>query len=589
MAYVDEGNQVIRDLGYNITGNTQIVGNNSPFSIGFSFLSGYYLYLNNDANFEAISAYQVVLRQGNNGAPQTINVAVNDVNENLTSFSATAVAFNENAAGVRVADLNLVDPDSAPGGDSSFAQYNYVVTRNGQVDNRFEVRSDGDLYLKAGESLNYEATPSITLSVRATNVDNGSHTAARSVTISPSNLNENPVLSLGAVTSIAENTSVETKVAVLSVADPDNDAVQYDVSDARFYVKASDGDLYLKAGQTVDFETASSIAISVKAIDQGGLNSNTVQVNVQVTNVNEAPTDLTTTAVNAVPENTAIAAGTIVSSFSYKDDGGAVGSLTGADAALFAITNLVTNSGTTTGDVVWAADAKPNFEAKGVYDLNLSLSDGAFPAQVKVLDVTVTDIFEGGGLIDPNAPPPVDPTPDPNAPFDGGIAAVVVSSFVNGKTPANAEKLTSLSDFAELQFAAYTNMGVADPDVGPYEALGRGFSTTTEFKAKYDALGEDAFIKKVYTDVLGRAATTEQVAHFQAQVDYFQSIYGKAGVSTTDGTLFAKGAVMGQILSIAVLDEAADHDYAGAAAAFIADAADGQVQWGLPLSHWDIA
>jgi hypothetical protein len=210
------------------------------------------------------------------------------------------------------------------------------------------------------------------------------------------------------------------------------------------------------------------------------------------------------------------------------------------------------------------------------------------PNLVKSFVINVQDVFEGGGL-NPPSPPPVDPTPNPNAPFDGNIAALVVSSFVNGKTPLNAAKLESLANFAEGQHASYTEMGVGNPEVGPYEALGRGFSTTAEFKAKYDALGEDAFIAKVYNDVLGRAATDDQVDHFQAQIDYFQGIYETADVADAEGTLYAKGAVLGQILAIAVLEEGADHYYAGAANAFIVDAADGVIQWGLPLSHWEIA
>lgn len=161
------------------------------------------------------------------------------------------------------------------------------------------------------------------------------------------------------------------------------------------------------------------------------------------------------------------------------------------------------------------------------------------------------------------------------------IPALVVAAFFNGVTPS-LEKLASLSDFCRSQFDHYSAMGVGEPLLGPYEALGRAFAETDGFRTKYGSLTTD-FVAATYAEVFGRPPTDVQAMHFQAQVAYFVSIYSQAGLPADEASLLAKGAVMGQMLGVASIHNAAALDYNAAARAFIDKMDDAGFEPGKPL------
>jgi hypothetical protein len=232
--------------------------------------------------------------------------------------------------------------------------------------------------------------------------------------------------------------------------------------------------------------------------------------------------------------------------------------------------------------------------AKGSYDVRLqAFEKGTTTLATEnhiVIDINggAPPVAPPGGGGTPNPAPEVNNDPDGNG-YDAGIAALVVADFVNGTTPGSAEKLASLTAFADAQYNAYKAAGVLNSAIGPFEALGRGFSETIEFTSKYGAQTEAAFITSLYKTVFGNDATSAQQAHFQAQIDYFEAIYEKTNISSEKADLYAKGAVLGQMLGIATLEGPSSEPFLAEATAFLVDAADGKVDFGLPLSHWDIA
>ena len=79
-------------------------------------------------------------------------------------------------------------------------------------------------------------------------------------------------------------------IGMLSTVDSNvGDKHTYSVSDSRFEVV--DGQLKLKSGTSLNFESASSIQVDVTTTDQGGL-SYSENLTIAVKNVNEAPTDI---------------------------------------------------------------------------------------------------------------------------------------------------------------------------------------------------------------------------------------------------------------------------------------------------------
>jgi Ca2+-binding RTX toxin-like protein len=146
-------------------------------------------------------------------------------------------------------------------------------------DARFAVH-DGGLYLKAGAGLDYEQATKATVNVTASL---GDAKFIETVQVQVKDVNEGPTaIAASAIAAVVENTKVETKIATLSVSDPDSAAAfrqfTYSVDDPRFYVKGSD--LYLKAGQVVDYEAAQSLNLTVTASDGAGSVKTTLTVKV---------------------------------------------------------------------------------------------------------------------------------------------------------------------------------------------------------------------------------------------------------------------------------------------------------------------
>lgn len=194
---------------------------------------------------------------------------------------------------------------------------------------------------------------------------------------------------------------------------------------------------------------------------------------------------------------------------------------------------------------------------KGTFVATIDAIVAKYPPTTLLSDIpelggTITPPIGGGGVV---APTPVTTT----------VPSSVIYSFLNGGLLPNAEKLASLADFAKIQFDAYKAAGVARAEIGPYEALGRGFADTVQFKTKYGTQNTGDFVTSAYKEVFERAATGAQVDHFKGQVSYFESLYKTAGMATVVASLLAKGAILGQMLGFAALDEASLHPYIAAA------------------------
>lgn len=161
------------------------------------------------------------------------------------------------------------------------------------------------------------------------------------------------------------------------------------------------------------------------------------------------------------------------------------------------------------------------------------------------------------------------------------VPALIVAGFLEVVSPTSA-RLDSLAGFAKIQYDSYLKNGVLDPSLGPYEALDLGFSSTSAFVAKYGSGSDATYIDTAYRAAFKGAPTAAQITHFVEQDQYFEGRYLAAGVAAADASLQARGAVVGQILGFATL--AANSPYQAAANAFLVDASDGDVTYGVPLA-----
>ena len=142
--------------------------------------------------------------------------------------------------------------------------------------------------------------------MKVTTTDQGGLSYSEDFTIAVKNINEAPTDISISNLSVNENANGAV-VGTVTTIDPDaGNTHSYSVSDSRFEVV--NGQLKLIAGKSLDYETESSVQLTITTKDQGGLSyaeNFTVNVNdVNEAPTNKAPTDITLSGVT-IAENVA--------------------------------------------------------------------------------------------------------------------------------------------------------------------------------------------------------------------------------------------------------------------------------------------
>ena len=275
---------------------------------------------------------------------ENFTIKVTDVNETPankapTDISLSSATINENVAGGVIGMLSTTDPNA---GD----KHSYTVS-----DNRFEV-VDGQLKLIAGKSLDFETESSVQLKI--TTKDQGGLSFSEIFTVKVNDVNEAPANSAPTDIKITNSSINENVVGgvvgTLSTVDPDvGNTHTYTVDDTRFEVVS--GQLKLKSGVSLDYESGSSIQLKVTTTDQGGL-SYSESMTVSVNNVNEAPNSLTDkdAAINTVSELAAVGTAVGITASALDPDAGdkvtySLSDSAGGRFAINASTGVVTVAG----------------------------------------------------------------------------------------------------------------------------------------------------------------------------------------------------------------------------------------------------
>jgi len=138
-------------------------------------------------------------------------------------------------------------------------------------------------------------------------------------------------------------------------------------------------------------------------------------------------------------------------------------------------------------------------------------------------------------------------------PFDG--AAETSFLFITN-APLPSAQLPNLSQFAQIQFAAGTQVGALSPTVYMYEALGLALSELSPalqgILSPGNASNSD-FVSLVYSTVFGTEPSATQAQHFLTQLNFYETIYLDSGAFGQDQTrieTLARGATIGQMLGV---------------------------------------
>ena len=250
------------------------------------------------------------------GSGTTYTHTDNDVATTITAF-ATPVKFTSPAINARTINLAEdtnadntprfnVQAESKDDAGNTIGVANYMLVRdNGDVettDKGFEIDPDSGAITLTG-TLDYEATPSITLRVRATDTNNPPETATLTLTINLDDVNDHKPIFVTEATDptlnytpdpIAEDTQLGTEIARVRATDADgtaaNNQVLYDITAGDpndvFFI---DSNGIITLVEALDYDTTPSYTLEITATD--GSLTDTATVTVTITDINdESPT-----------------------------------------------------------------------------------------------------------------------------------------------------------------------------------------------------------------------------------------------------------------------------------------------------------
>jgi hypothetical protein len=241
-------------------------------------------------DYEAAQSQTITVRvtdQGGLTFDKNFIIGVTNVNEAPTNATMTGGTVTENSAGgTVVGTVAGTDPDAG-------ATFSYALTNS--AGNRFAINATtGVVTVANGAVLDYETAASQTITVRIT--DQGGLTLDKNFTIGVTNVNEAPTNATMTGGSVAKNSLAGTAVGTVAGVDQDSGStLTYAFTNNpanRFAINATTGAITVAAGAALNYEAATSHAITVRVTDQGGLTFDK-NFTIGVTNVNEAPTNVT--------------------------------------------------------------------------------------------------------------------------------------------------------------------------------------------------------------------------------------------------------------------------------------------------------
>ncbi|MBD2141411.1 DUF4347 domain-containing protein [Anabaena sp. FACHB-1250] len=295
-------NQIIGTVIGNLSTTDPDTGNTFTYSLvtgdgatdnSLFTITGNQLKTNAVFDFETKNSYSVRLRTTDQGGlffETQLTIGVNNVNETPTNLTLSTSTVAENQIiGTVIGNLSTTDPDT--GNTFTYS----LVTGDGATDNSLFTISGNQLTTNA--VFDFETKNSYSVRLRTT--DQGGLSFERQLTIGVSNVNETPTNLTLSNSTVAENQIIGTVVGNLSTTDPDTgNTFTYSLVTGN---GATDNSLFtisnnqLTTNAVFDFETKNSYSVRLRTTDQSGL-SFEKQLTIGVTDLNETPTNLTTTA-----------------------------------------------------------------------------------------------------------------------------------------------------------------------------------------------------------------------------------------------------------------------------------------------------
>ncbi|OQW33699.1 MAG: hypothetical protein A4C66_04015, partial [Nitrospira sp. HN-bin3] len=346
-------------------------------------------------NFNGSDTLTVTSTDSNSSTDvDTVAITVTVANDAPTDLSLSANTVVENAAnGTIIGTVSGTDPDS---GDTK--SYSFTDDAGG----RFAINSaTGVITVADGSLLDYEAATNHSVTVRVT--DSGGLTYDETFTITMTNLNETPTTISLSGNTVVENAVNGTVVGTASTTDPDaGDTHTYQLTDdagGRFAIDVNTGQITVADGTLLDYESATSHAITVRTTDAGGLTHDQI-FTIMLTDVNEAPTgaDATVTITEDTPHTLTAA------NFGFSDvDAGdslsavRIDTLPGAGSLTLSgvpvtVGQVISVANITAGNLVFTAAADANGTGYASFTFSVRDSNNAYDTAPNTLTFDVTPV-----------------------------------------------------------------------------------------------------------------------------------------------------------------------------------------------------
>ncbi|WP_254508784.1 cadherin domain-containing protein [Anatilimnocola floriformis] len=429
------------------------------------------------------NVYEVTVTAQDSGVPsatgltdsQSLLVTVVNANEAPTIAPQTFTVAENSANNTAVGTVVAADVDV---GDTR----TFAIT-DGNTGGAFAINSStGAITVANGSLLNFEGTPTYTLTVSVT--DAGNLSASNTITVNLTNVNEAPTIAPQTF-SVAENSANTTAVGTVVAADVDaGDTRTFAITGGNtggaFAINATTGAITVANSAALNFEGTPSFSLTVSVTDAGNLStSNTITVN--LTNVNEAPTIAPQTF--SVAENSAnnTAVGTVLAN-----------DVDAGDTRTFAITGGNTGGAfainASTGAITVANSTALNFEAIPTFSLTVSVTDAGNLSASNTITINLTDVAEVVGIT-------VTPTSGLITTEAGGTATFTI--VLTSQPTANVTIALSSSDLTE---------GTVGPGSVTFTPANWNVAQTVTVTGADDALVDGPI---VYTIVTGPATSTD--------------------------------------------------------------------------------
>ena len=374
------------DFGQTLTYSITYDSSNGAFAI--NAVTGEVTVVNGSLlNREAAALQQIrVLVRDSGGvypdaAARIFTIAIDDVNEAPVVSDRTFAITENSPTGFVVGTVTSTDVDAGQ-------TRTYAITSS-SLPGAFAINATtGQVTVANASLINHELTPSVQLTVTAT--DNGVPALSGSgvVTITIGNLNEAPVIANQAF-SVAENSTNGTSVGTVVASDQDaGQTLTYAIVSGNtsgiFAINSTTGQITVANSSLLNFESVPSYSLVIRVTDNGTpvlFTDSTVTIAVQ--NVNEAPT--ITNQSFTVTEN--LANGTNVGTLASSDvDAGQI--LTYDIFASTAPGAFALNA--TTGQLTVADSSLLNYEARTSITMTVRVTDNGNPALSSLATVTIT-------------------------------------------------------------------------------------------------------------------------------------------------------------------------------------------------------